>query len=266
MASFNPAGAPHTAPSGVFFGARLASPQCRLPAAILKNRLKRCVVTLYFLPVILRIALPDGEALKKILLALIASSLVVAAGRRGGQAAAHRQAAQKPSQSQGAPAKPSSPSKAKPSRKRRAQAARAHRVRVARRPRRQISDDPTQLDVKSTSALVIEQGEGRTLYAKNIDAVEPIASITKLMTAMVVLDAKLDLREARRDHRRRRRHAQAHALAAARSARCSTRDELLRLALMASENRAAAALARAYPGGMPRVRRRDEPARPSSSA
>jgi len=48
--------------------------------------------------------------------------------------------------------------------------------------------------LKSTSAFVVDQA-GRTLYAKNITAVQPIASITKLMTAMVVLDAKLDLAE-----------------------------------------------------------------------
>ncbi|MCW5604576.1 MAG: hypothetical protein KIT18_08540, partial [Burkholderiales bacterium] len=49
------------------------------------------------------------------------------------------------------------------------------------------------LDLKSSSALVVDQSEGRTLYAKNARAVVPIASITKLMTAMVVLDARLDL-------------------------------------------------------------------------
>jgi D-alanyl-D-alanine endopeptidase (penicillin-binding protein 7) len=122
-----------------------------------------------------------------------------------------------------------------------------HRARFAAP---EIPDDPTRLEVKSTSALVIEQGEGRTLFAKNIDAVVPIASITKLMTAMVVLDARLDLREgvAITDDdvdmiKRTRSRLKVGTVLA--------RDELLRLALMASENRAAAALARAYPGGLP---------------
>src|SRR5687768_16386150 len=70
-----------------------------------------------------------------------------------------------------------------------------HRERINRIVAAQPTDDPTHLEVKSTAALVIEQGEGRTLYAKNIDVVVPIASITKLMTAMVVLDAQLNLRE-----------------------------------------------------------------------
>jgi D-alanyl-D-alanine endopeptidase (penicillin-binding protein 7) len=124
----------------------------------------------------------------------------------------------------------------------------AHRARAVRFAAPEVSDDPAHLDLKSTSALVIEQGEGRTLFAKNIDAVVPIASITKLMTAMVVLDARLDLREAvaitdedvDMVKRTRSRLKIGTVLA---------RDELLRLALMASENRAAAALARAYPGG-----------------
>jgi serine-type D-Ala-D-Ala endopeptidase (penicillin-binding protein 7) len=112
-----------------------------------------------------------------------------------------------------------------------------------------VTDDLAHFDVKSTSALVLE-GDGRTLYAKNIDAVVPIASITKLMTAMVVLDGPVDLRESVTisdedvdllKHTRSRLKV----------GTVLERDELLRLALMASENRAAAALGRAYPGGLP---------------
>lgn len=117
---------------------------------------------------------------------------------------------------------------------------------VARQP---LLADPTHLDLKSTAALVIEQGEGRTLYAKNIDAVVPIASITKLMTAMVVLDAKLDLREAieiNDDDIDLIKHTRSRLKLGS----VFERDELLRLALMASENRAASALGRSYPGGI----------------
>ena len=124
-----------------------------------------------------------------------------------------------------------------------------HRERITRIPAPQIPDDPTHLEVKSTAALVIEQGEGRTLYAKNVDAVQPIASITKLMTAMVVLDAKLDLREGvaiTDDDVDLLKHTRSRLKVGT----VLERDDLLRLALMASENRAAAALGRAYPGGI----------------
>jgi D-alanyl-D-alanine endopeptidase (penicillin-binding protein 7) len=103
-------------------------------------------------------------------------------------------------------------------------------------------------ELKSSAAYVIDQAGGRTLYAKNITAVQPIASITKLMTAMVVLDAKLDLNELVQitdddvD-------AIKHTSSRLRVGTVLSRDDLLHLALMASENRAAAALARAYPGG-----------------
>lgn len=104
--------------------------------------------------------------------------------------------------------------------------------------------------LKSSSALVIGQSGGQALYAKNIDNVVPIASITKLMTAMVVLDAGLPLseqvvisREDRDQIKGTRSRLQIGATL--------TRGELLQLALMASENRAAEALSRAYPGGNP---------------
>jgi len=104
------------------------------------------------------------------------------------------------------------------------------------------------LNLKSTSALVLDQSGQRVLYAKNVDWVVPIASITKLMTAMVVLDSGLPLDEPitiskeDRDGLKGTRSRLAVGMTV-------TRDDLLRLALMASENRAAAALARSYPGG-----------------
>lgn len=123
-----------------------------------------------------------------------------------------------------------------------------HKARAAR-VIADVPDDPTHLEVKSTSALVIEQGQGRLLFAKNIDAVVPIASITKLMTAMVVLDARLDLKEGiaiSDDDVDMLKHTRSRL----RIGTVLERDELMRLALMASENRAAAALGRAYPGGI----------------
>jgi D-alanyl-D-alanine endopeptidase (penicillin-binding protein 7) len=104
------------------------------------------------------------------------------------------------------------------------------------------------LNLKSTSALVLDQSGQRVLYAKNVDWVVPIASITKLMTALVVLDSGLPLDEPITISKEDR-----DGLKGTRSRLnigiTVTRDDLLRLALMASENRAAAALARSYPGG-----------------
>jgi D-alanyl-D-alanine endopeptidase (penicillin-binding protein 7) len=104
------------------------------------------------------------------------------------------------------------------------------------------------LNLKSTSALVLDQTGQRVLYAKNVDWVVPIASITKLMTALIVLESGLPLDEPikitqnDRDGLKGTRSRLAIGMSV-------SRDDLLRLALMASENRAAAALARAYPGG-----------------
>jgi D-alanyl-D-alanine endopeptidase (penicillin-binding protein 7) len=103
--------------------------------------------------------------------------------------------------------------------------------------------------LQSAIALIYDEQTHRPLYTKNAENIAPIASITKLMTAMVILDAKLPMDEQiticndDADHRKGTRSRM-------RSGLTLTRGELLKLALMASENRAAAALARTYPGGM----------------
>ena len=109
--------------------------------------------------------------------------------------------------------------------------------------------NPDVLDIQSTAALVVNTGDGSVVHGKNISAVAPIASITKLMTAMVVLDAKLPLEESIT------LTAEDLDFIKNTGSRLQigtvlTRDEMLRLALMSSENRAAAALGRAYPGGV----------------
>lgn len=111
------------------------------------------------------------------------------------------------------------------------------------------SQSPAQLAVQSGAALVIDQ-HGEALYQKNADVVAPIASITKLMTAMVVLDSIPDLQETITissediDTLRGSRSRLAPGVAL-------SRETALLLALMSSENRAAHALARHYPGGLP---------------
>lgn len=100
----------------------------------------------------------------------------------------------------------------------------------------------------SASALVLD-ARGNLIYGKDVDTVRPIASITKLMTAMVVLDADLDLDEhitiTEEDRDRLRMTGSRLAIGAT-----LPRRDLLLLALMSSENRAAAALGRTYPGGI----------------
>jgi len=102
--------------------------------------------------------------------------------------------------------------------------------------------------LRSASAIVADLSDGSVLYEKNSDAVVPIASITKLMTSMVVLDAGQDFEEeltVTRDDVDRIRWSASRLPVGSRL----KRGDMLRLALMASENRAASALARHYPGG-----------------
>ena len=113
------------------------------------------------------------------------------------------------------------------------------------------ADRPKKSDevfLRSAVAFVQDAASGETLIAKNHDAVLPIASITKLMTAMVILDAGLNLEQ------RVAISDEDYDLVKGTRSRLRpgaglTRDELLMLALMSSENRAAASLGRTYPGG-----------------
>jgi D-alanyl-D-alanine endopeptidase (penicillin-binding protein 7) len=106
------------------------------------------------------------------------------------------------------------------------------------------------LALKSSVAYVMDQDTSEVLFSKNPEAVLPIASLTKLMTSLVVVEAKLALDEVLEvteedidtEKGSRSRLAVGTRL---------TRMEMLHLALMASENRAANALGRHYPGGLP---------------
>jgi D-alanyl-D-alanine endopeptidase (penicillin-binding protein 7) len=104
------------------------------------------------------------------------------------------------------------------------------------------------LNLKSAAALVVDQKTGEALYAKNVDVPTSIASITKLMTAMVTLDADLDLNQEIVVGDEDVDHVKRTGSRLTLGTRL-TREELLHLALIASENRAAAALSRSYPGG-----------------
>lgn len=110
--------------------------------------------------------------------------------------------------------------------------------------------DPGRLALYSASALVVDQNSGQAIIEKHADLVVPIASISKLMTAMVVLDARLDLQEVISIG-----DEDVDGLKGTRSrlpvGTTMTRETAMLLALMSSENRAAHALGRHYPGGMP---------------
>ena len=125
----------------------------------------------------------------------------------------------------------------------------AHTLQVQREYARAESFDGSgALQLASSNALIINQNTGEVLFAKNTNMPTPIASITKLMTAMVMLDAKLpqdemiEISDNDIDYLK------------GTSSRLTigtqmTRGEFLQLALMSSENRAASTLATNYPGG-----------------
>ena len=106
--------------------------------------------------------------------------------------------------------------------------------------------------LKSSSVLIVDQSDSSVLYSRRSDVAAPIASITKLMTALVVLDAKQPLDEPlaiTQDEA---------VLPKCRGSRLSvgtvlTRGDFMHLALMSSENRAAHALGANYPGGVPAI-------------
>jgi len=111
-----------------------------------------------------------------------------------------------------------------------------------------LQETPEGVALRSNVAFVVDQNTSEVLFDKNSNAVVPIASITKLMTAMVVLDSKapltdqIEVTDEDRDYEK-------HTGSRLRIGSVLSREDMLHIALMASENRAAAALSRYYPGG-----------------
>lgn len=116
-------------------------------------------------------------------------------------------------------------------------------------PLQAAQPDPAKLDLASVSVMIKDLNTGEVLYQRNPDLVQPIASITKLMTALVALDAGLPMKERikvtvedvpimHNVHSRIRLGSTIR------------RQDALHIALMASENRAAATVGHAYPGGI----------------
>lgn len=141
--------------------------------------------------------------------------------------------------------------------KRNSAALRTSRARLAHRSPTRVStarlaglhrtNDP--LDLNANAALVIDAASAEILLAKNSDAVLPIASITKLMTALVVLEARQDLNDVltvTSDDVDTIKHTSSRLRVGSKL----TRANMLHIALMSSENRAASALGRHFPGGL----------------
>jgi serine-type D-Ala-D-Ala endopeptidase (penicillin-binding protein 7) len=113
-----------------------------------------------------------------------------------------------------------------------------------------LHETPDALMLRSSVAYVVDQNSSEPLFDKNSHAVVPIASISKLMTAIVVLDSKapmteqIEVTDEDRDYEKNTRSRLS-------VGSVLSREDMLHIALMASENRAAAALSRYYPGGRP---------------
>jgi D-alanyl-D-alanine endopeptidase (penicillin-binding protein 7) len=112
-----------------------------------------------------------------------------------------------------------------------------------------LDDTNDPLSLRSNVAYVVDQNSAEVLFEKNANVALPIASLTKLMTGMIVMDSKQDLDEVLRvtDADVDRHKFSSSRLPVGAN---MTRRELLHIALMSSENRAAAALGRNYPGGI----------------
>ncbi|QRX81865.1 serine hydrolase [Glaciimonas sp. PAMC28666] len=111
-----------------------------------------------------------------------------------------------------------------------------------------LTRDP--LELKSNVALVIDQTTGQILFDKNSQVALPIASLTKLMMSMIVVEARQDMNEiitVTDDDIDREKHSSSRL----RIGSQLSRTDMLHIALMSSENRAASALGRNYPGGLP---------------
>lgn len=128
-------------------------------------------------------------------------------------------------------------------------AALPERIRQSAGDRAGLNQTSDPLDLKSNVAFVLDQNNAEVLFEKNANIALPIASITKLMTGLIVVEAQQDMGEVITitdddiDHEK-------FTTSRLRIGSRMTRANLLHIALMSSENRAASALARNYPGGV----------------
>jgi len=189
------------------------------------------------------------------------SAMLLVTSMSGAEAATRRASSEKPTQAASAKSSSRGQPTAKVATKRTVRASRpvaSPRRTVARVivPQRQsfgqlygLHDAADPLELKSSVAFVLDQDTNEVLLNKNSSAVLPIASITKLMTGLVVTEAKLPLDEMltiTQDDVDTEKGSSSRLAVGTHL----TRGEMLHLALMSSENRAANALGRHYPGGL----------------
>ncbi|RRD00232.1 D-alanyl-D-alanine endopeptidase [Amphritea balenae] len=120
---------------------------------------------------------------------------------------------------------------------------------VSSATQRLLNLDQKKIELASVSATVVDADTGAPLFEKHAQLVMPIASVTKLMTAMVTLDAKLPLTE-RILFTKEQRAANNNYYTRIRVGSTLPRKDVIRIALMSSENLAASALGHTYPGGI----------------
>lgn len=113
-----------------------------------------------------------------------------------------------------------------------------------------LARDPANLHLASGSTMVVDLQSNKVLYSNNPDVIVPIASVTKLMTAMIVLDAKQSMDEVIPVDISQTAEMKGVFSRVKLGSQLNRRDMLL-ITLMSSENRAAASLAHSYPGGYP---------------
>ncbi|MEL0254897.1 MAG: LysM peptidoglycan-binding domain-containing protein [Burkholderiaceae bacterium] len=105
------------------------------------------------------------------------------------------------------------------------------------------------LKLNSSAAIVVDQNTGEVLFEKNADVALPIASLTKLMTALLIIENELNLGKLIKITKREA-NLERYNYSRLKVGSQFTREQLLHLALMSSENRAAFALGRTFPGGL----------------
>nr|WP_320135722.1 D-alanyl-D-alanine endopeptidase [uncultured Amphritea sp.] len=130
-----------------------------------------------------------------------------------------------------------------------AQTATNNKALLSNATERLLNLDKGKIELASVSAAVIDGKTGAPLYQKHAEMMMPIASITKLMTAMVTLDAKLPLNE-KIQFTERHKKANNNYFSRIRIDSQLPRKDVIRIALMSSENMASSALGHTYPGGI----------------
>jgi D-alanyl-D-alanine endopeptidase (penicillin-binding protein 7) len=176
------------------------------------------------------------------LLALVMSALLLGA-------TAHATEAAKGSRQQASSSKSVKAQKAKAPKARREAVKRDPRNRMSAKSKLGVQSAMTTAALSSSAALVVDQISGEVLFEKNPNTVLPIASITKLMTALVVAEADLPMDEmltVTQEDADLEKGVKSRLAVGTRL----TRGEFMHLALMSSENRAAHLLGRNYPGGL----------------